>query len=742
MTNNQDTGYINQAGQNYFDSFIFYFLKIGICLFLVSWYLVIQAPLAHAGAIIGRPLYLGLEQGLVGFWSFDGQDMAGNTAFDRSGQGNNGTLTSGAKQIGRIGQALELDGNNNHVNLGNPPVLRFTSSFSISAWAKADTFPNTDSDIVNKFSGGIDGYVFTVSKDNVRPQLLFYLGTNSNSGRYSSQTIVPGSWYHFVGVYNSQQQTLDVYINGARDNEDLIAPVPASIVDSGTDAAIGDDFDFGFRTWDGLIDEVRIYNRALSPDEIRRLYNMGATFKINKPSGAGLEQGLVGYWTFDGQHMGTTSVHDISGQNNTGWLINGPRKVAGKLGQALDFDGVNDYVRSGLGAAATQTEYTWSAWIYPKQIAEGGLVGYGSSAGGNFIDGLTIDSSGSVILWLDGFALTSNNVLSTNNWYHIVGTMSQTVNATTIYINGSLDVSGASAVWDAEGCTLLIGAEDTGSGCNSSLAEFTGLIDDVRIYNRALSPQEIKRLYNLGGTFKIGIASAEGSLSDGLVGWWTFDGKDMYQNTAIDKSGQGNHGILTNGPKRVIGRIGQALEFDGVNNNYVIQSPIAASLTNLGPMSVSAWIRPRSAGSGDCGMVTGTAHSLGVPVGGWRLSFYDCEFGDLNSLVFEFDFSGATDLRITTEDNALVLHEWQHVALSWDGSGTANNVRIFINGIEPSRGTNQNGAGSKVTDSGKDFLIGIDASDTNDFDGTIDDVRIYNRALSLDEIKRLYNMGR
>ena len=63
----------------------------------------IFAPTVHAAVIIQAPKYLGLTEGLVGFWSFDGADMSGSTAYDRSGQGNNGTLTNGPVRVAGIG---------------------------------------------------------------------------------------------------------------------------------------------------------------------------------------------------------------------------------------------------------------------------------------------------------------------------------------------------------------------------------------------------------------------------------------------------------------------------------------------------------------------------------------------------------------------------------------------------------------------------------------------------------------
>ena len=100
----------------------------------------------------------------------------------------------------------------------------------------------------------------------------------------------------------------------------------------------------------GTIDEVRIYNRALSATEVAKLYGSGAVktnaSSANLDNGSSLERGLVGHWTFDGADV-TTVVADRSGQGNNGYFIGGATlsaKVIGKLGQALRFDGADDYL--------------------------------------------------------------------------------------------------------------------------------------------------------------------------------------------------------------------------------------------------------------------------------------------------------------------------------------------------------------------------------------------------------------
>jgi hypothetical protein len=123
-------------------------------------------------------------------------------------------------------------------------------------------------------------------------------------------------------------------------------------------------------------------------------------------------------------------------------------------------------------------------------------------------------------------------------------------------------------------------------------------MDDVRIYNRALSADEIKRLYKMGATAKLGVVSNSTSLGKGLVGYWTFDGKDMAGNStageyAFDVSGNGNRGTLTNGPKRVFGKIGQGILFNGGDDYVDAGTPSVLKIT--GNITISARVKFTSA---------------------------------------------------------------------------------------------------------------------------------------------------
>src|SRR5712671_6332926 len=107
---------------------------------------------ADASLLIRPPLYLGLNSGLVGNWSFNQADLAGVIAYDRSGNANNGTLTNGPKQaIGKIGQGLSFDGTNDYVATTNE--INSSGDFTLSMWMYPRNI-SAGTDIVGRTANG------------------------------------------------------------------------------------------------------------------------------------------------------------------------------------------------------------------------------------------------------------------------------------------------------------------------------------------------------------------------------------------------------------------------------------------------------------------------------------------------------------------------------------------------------------------------------------------------------------
>src|SRR3989344_4532273 len=557
----------NAKFKNNFDIF---YLSFFILIF--TFYILTLSLEASASTINKSPNYLGSSNGLVGYWTMDGNSVnwATGAVTDSSGRGNTGTITNMATStaIGKIGQALSFDGVNDYMRA---VITSVPTEFTVTAWIKLNEIGREQ-----HFAEFTSNQFYVASNNR--------LGTGIWGTAAGITTLAISTWYHAT-ITRTPAGAIVLYLNGSQEGTGTGAVNPASPF------VIGDFYNLtGNYQFNGLIDDVRVYNRALSAEEIQTLFNSGAA-KFNVSPTKYLTSGLVGYWTMDGNNVNwaTGAVTDSSGRGNTGTITNMATSTAiGKIGQALNFDGVNDYVNAGNGASLNITDaITLSAWV--KII--GAQPTYARIIAKSWVYYLQIDTNNTAVLgFQDGqpwIGVLGSRVLSDNTWYHIVGTYDKNGGATNgrIYINGVLDNTLTSTQpIQTVGSSVLIGAHSGG------LPGFHGLIDDVRIYNRALSQDEIKRLYNMGATTKFNVSKKQApSLNQGLVGLWTFDAPDMAGVTAYDRSGNNNTGTLTNGPTRAIGKIGQGLSFDGSNDSVAIGTPASLNITDA--ITLSAWVK-------------------------------------------------------------------------------------------------------------------------------------------------------
>ena len=710
----------------------------GLVLFLILYSLFLIPKPAEAGLIMGAPKYAGLSQGLVGFWSFNGPDMNATQALDRSGNANNGTLTNGpTRTIGKLGQALSFDGSSNYINIGTQSSLDLKTKHSVSAWVKTNAINVTQA--IFSHGGAMccgSEYGLWIRFDGGGGTYKFFAQNNLDGVYFdSNQTVIPNRWYFLTYTWDGSTESL--YVDGVLDaSRALSGTITEYSNRNGIGAGVREEVSSYFS---GIIDDVRVYNRALTGDEIKRLYRIGATLKMGvSKANDTLANGLVGWWTFDGPDMAGNTAYDKSPFGNKGILTNGPTRTIGKICQALSFDGVDDSVQTVLTDSVSRLNFTWSAWIFINSIQNTQNI---IMTGSSFIDGIEVTNTGAIKVYVDGAAMTSNSVITAGGWHLVTATYD---GAFSVYIDGIKDsATGGSGTFDFGNCPYIIGAR-AGSGCTSSPTNFlNGKIDDVRVYNRALTGDEIKRLYRIGATLKMGVSKANDTLANGLVGWWTFDGPDMAGNTAYDKSPFGNKGILTNGPTRTIGKLGQALSFDGSNDYVDMGAP--SSLNNLPMVTVSAWIYATSDPNNYMNLVKKGREAQAQFDSNFAFNFINIT-GNSDSLLFvgQYDSGNGNwdnNVKRFASTNSIVLNTWNHIVATWGGSSSQSDIHIYINGVEVSYQSGTDGTGTRVNDSGRSFTIGSGTIGSDSFPGKIDDVRIYNRALSPDEIKRLYNLG-
>lgn len=207
--------------------------------------------------------------------------------------------------------------------------------------------------------------------------------------------------------------------------------------------------------------------------------------------------GMVSYWKFD-EGSGTTAGDSVNGNHGT---IYGATVVDGKVGKALSFDGVDDYVSvptiDGGSSYFNNGRFTLEAWVKEtsRPRYDGVIVGGGwqyadfmlqTGSWWQEIDNFTLRIGENC--WTFVSLLISNELHNLNEWYHVVGTHDDSTHENKLYVNGKLVASGSGSWCRRSGYPVYIGRNEGGSW-------FNGSIDEVAIYNRALTPEEIQLHY-------------------------------------------------------------------------------------------------------------------------------------------------------------------------------------------------------------------------------------------------------
>jgi hypothetical protein len=225
---------------------------------------------------------------LEAYWSFDG-DAPGR---DASGNGLDGVLVNGPALVpGVVNTAVLLNGKNQWVDIGDPVALRFVGSTTISAWINSSAFPHDDAAIVSDHSGY--GYQLDTTIDEGPRTIAFKLASSTGMlmARYGRTPLETNRWYYVAGVYDAQAQSLNVYLNGRLDNGCLLGHVTSRQHVSGKKAFVGRRADMEGFEFAGLIDEVRIYSRALSGREIAEQANQAMPGSATAASSGDIDAG-------------------------------------------------------------------------------------------------------------------------------------------------------------------------------------------------------------------------------------------------------------------------------------------------------------------------------------------------------------------------------------------------------------------------------------------------------------------
>jgi hypothetical protein len=482
----------------------------------------------------------GNESGLYAYYRFN--QSSGATLEDLSGNNTHGTLTNmdtnnawvtGYNFMPGSGNALTFDGTDDYVQLQQN--YTWPTSFSTMAWIYLEDYSGQASIFsAGQISGSATNSLaeFRIYQDKLQYGQLYDATWEPVT---SNTTFAQNKWYHVAVVKNASTVTL--FINGEIDNSGSIS----NTLGYNVNAAIGNllvydapSADYYFK---GKIDEISFWSTTLSQNDIQNYMNQHLT---------GSETGLLQYYRFD--HESGIKLADFSGNGNDGTLINMDNTdwipsdvpiitspVAGK-GNALHFDGVDDYVQVPGDSNIRPSQITIEAWIkadswganyWDNSIVStesGNGNGYALRCGNNGKLDFLIGHSN---VW---YQTTTDEVMSLNTWHHLASTFDGTT--LTIYIDGIEIISES----PANAALGYVGSEalKIGDSCAYTGRYFHGKIDDVRIWNYARTQTDIQSdMYNI----------LDGN-ETGLMGYWRFD--QTSGRITIDSSQNFLHGTLIN----------------------------------------------------------------------------------------------------------------------------------------------------------------------------------------------------
>ena len=414
--------------------------------------------------------------GLAGEWLFNGD------ADDTSGNDNNGTVTGAILTDDRFGEtnkAYYFDGFEDLIEVSDSTSLDLTTGATISLWVYFDE-TNVSCNILNKENAYSIGLNDTSN--------LVYNWHGDAGGSVFGETLSTGSWHHIVTYFDGD------YTNGPTGHARWYLIDGVIIIGSDVDGDIGtsnNNLTFGNLLYHGRIDDVRIYNRSLPRDEIQAIYHE-REWDSTLPG----TDDLAGEWRFTGG-----SLNDTSGSENA--FVNYGAALApdrfGNSNCAYTFNAGNANYMTTTGYTNLPTgnaNRTVTAWIKIDSFTADSytpIVCYGDCAtsGSSYMIGID-NSEHKIFFGPGGSVSTPGSVIEAGVWYHVA--ILNTGNDVRFYLNGHIDDHGSTPI------TINTTAGPLTLGWNTvEEAYFNGVIDDVRIYNRALSGSEIYALAHLNG---------------------------------------------------------------------------------------------------------------------------------------------------------------------------------------------------------------------------------------------------
>lgn len=635
-----------------------------------------------------------LQNGIISYWTFD------DNLRDYNGS-NHGTGTSVSYTAGKINSAVLYNTSSTVQTPGD--LYKGLSKISFSFWVYSPDFLfpiflNKQNSFEIRYDGTL-GY-------GIHLKIFSADGTTSATIRNGSSTMILNSWNHIVFTYDGSLSDVDkvkLYING----QSALTVVSGTVPISSFLNLVSNNLIIGSNL-NGSMDEVGIWNRPITYLEVQQLYNNGnglsyPFFDKSKIFYSGIDSslssGVVSYYNFDSNTNDSLGISNGSGTSITYGI--------GKIYEAAIFNGTSSKIL--FNPIIVNTNWSLSFWFKPSSSSVGirPII-----AGSTNVKNMYFYNNLSELHYNGTFAASSFPIRDV--WYHVVLQVTNDVGQ--FYVNGVIDGPSGST----GGLTTF-----TSFGYSSFFDLYQdGSLDEFGIWNRTLSTVEIAQLY-LGRSqypFKKRISTSNSftNLNTGLVSYYALDG---HVNDALNVNNGTPFGI-----EYTAATINKGAVFSGIATTYVdIGTTSSFSfMQNTGVFTIALWVKFKDVLTVPQYILSSTAtgSEKGLFVGTWETPYRAV-------MVLT---NGTNNVITAVADNVYPNNNWNHIAVVGDGV----NITFYTNGVGQLASGSM--SGFSTGNSTRTMYMGkINGGFFNDaFNGTMDELGIWNRALSSEEVNRLY----
>ena len=440
--------------------------------------------------------------------------------------------------------------------------------------------------------------------------------------------------------------------------------------------------------------------------------NSEDTYTVNWPA----DKYGVAYWPLN------LDVKDVGG--NYDGTATDITYTNGKFSQAASFNGSSSYIeRANFGGIVnTSNAFSYSFWVYFNSISIYdwviGIQQAGSPYAGVGLFGNASNKLGIAVAGAGPQSMT--DTLSLSTWMHIAFTHDGSGNYK-CYVNGGTPITYSGVTSSNSANPLRLGLSSV-----SGWDYFDGILEQVRIYTSELSLTDVQDIYNNSKPGSLSPLKTSSDLTTTTCNYPSgTTGTALYQFEGDATDTCTNYDLTATGsPSYVTGKFGTAIQFNGTSQGVTSTSAVIPNPA----ATISLWFNGN-------GTATTEFYIIGAGVGG---SSYGLDIHYYNDGSGGHFYGGVVDggsfQGVGTGDTIVDTNTWYHLALTWDGSTSANSMKLYLNGVLETNITPTVTAASLTYSS---FGIGKTATSTY-APGIVDQVRIYGSVLTSQQIYDLW----